>query len=151
MFRGSSYHTIDVKGRIMLPPRFRDIIKVSDSDAVMITGMDGGLVGYPMFAWKKIEEKFESLSRTSDPLRRFRRFFIGNASKCTLDKQGRILIPQTLRDYAGLENREKETVLVGVLKNFEIWSKSRLEEQNALIDADKQKEEVLEEIANLGL
>jgi MraZ protein len=148
MFRGSSYHTIDAKGRIMLPPRFRDIIKVSDSDAVMITGMDGGLVGYPLFAWKKIEEKFEALSRTSDPLRRFRRFFIGNASKCTLDKQGRILIPQTLRDYAGLE---KETVLVGVLKNFEIWSKSRLEEQNALIEGDMQKEEVREDIANLGL
>jgi MraZ protein len=104
-----------------------------------------------MFTWKKIEEKFESLSRTSDPLRRFRRFFIGNASKCTLDKQGRILIPQTLRDYAALENLEKETVLVGVLKNFEIWSKSRLEEQNALIDVDKQKEEVREDIANLGL
>jgi MraZ protein len=148
MFRGSSYHTIDAKGRIMLPPRFRDIIRLSDINAVMITGMDGGLVAYTLYAWKDIEAKFEALSKTSDPMRRFRRFFIGHASKCALDKQGRILIPQTLRDYAGLE---KETVLVGVLKNFEIWSKSRLEEQNALIDADMQKEDVRDEIANLGL
>jgi MraZ protein len=148
MFRGSSYHTIDAKGRIMLPPRFRDIIHVSDVDAVMLTRMDGGLTAYTFDVWKKIEAKFEALSETSDYIRRFRRIFIGNASKCTLDKQGRILIPQPLRDYAGLE---KETLLVGVLKNFEIWNKDRFEEQDALLEADMQKEDVRDEIARLGL
>ena len=148
MFRGSSYHTIDAKGRIMLPPRFRDAIRLSDVDAVMVTGMDQGLVAYTFDVWRDIEKKFEALSETSSHIRRFRRFFIGNASKCTLDKQGRILVPQTLRDYGGLE---KETVLVGVLKNFEIWSKSRFEEQNALMEADMQKEDVSQEIALLGL
>ncbi|MDJ0781679.1 MAG: division/cell wall cluster transcriptional repressor MraZ [Desulfosarcinaceae bacterium] len=148
MFRGSSYHTIDAKGRIMLPPRFRDIIRLSDVEAVMVTGVDNGLAAYPFDVWRGIEAKFEALTETSVQLRRFRRMFIGNASKCALDKQGRILIPQTLRDYGGLA---KETVLVGVLKHFEIWSRSRLEEQNALVDEDMQKEEVRLEIARLGL
>ena len=148
MFRGSSYHTIDAKGRIMLPPRFRDIIRLSDAEAVMVTGMDNGLSAYPFDVWREIEKKFEKLSETSIYIRRFRRVFIGNASKCTLDKQGRILLPQPLRDYGGLE---KETVLVGVLKNFEIWSKHRFEEQNALMEDDMQKEEVRQEIARLGL
>lgn len=148
MFRGSSYHTIDAKGRIMLPPRFRDIIRLSDVDAVMVTGMDQGLVAYPFDIWREIESKFGSLSETGSAMRRFRRTFIGSASKCPLDKQGRILIPQTLRDYGDLE---KETVLVGVLKNFEIWSKPRFEEQNALMEEDMQKEDVRQEIARLGL
>jgi MraZ protein len=148
MFRGSSYHTIDAKGRIMLPPRFRDIIRLSDVEAVMVTGMDSGLAAYPFDVWREIEKRFETLSETSSYIRRFRRVFIGKASKCSLDKQGRILIPQPLRDYGGLE---KETVLVGVLKNFEIWSKSRFEEQDALMEEDLQKEEVRQEIARLGL
>jgi MraZ protein len=132
----------------MLPPRFRDIIRLSDVEAVMVTVMDGGLTAHTLDAWRKNEAKFEALTETSDALRRFRRFYIGNACKCVLDRQGRILIPQTLRDYAGLE---KETVLVGVLKNFEIWSKDRYEEQKALMEADNQKEDVRDEIARLGL
>lgn len=148
MFRGSSFHTIDAKGRIMLPPRFRDVIKASGTNAVMVTVMDNGLSAYPFDVWNKIEENFNSLSVTSDYMRRFRRVFIGSASECILDKQGRILIPQTLRAYGNLE---KETVLVGVLKNFEIWSRTRYEEQNALMEDDLQKEDVRQEIAQLGL
>lgn len=148
MFKGSSFHTIDAKGRIMLPPRFRDVIKASGNNAVMVTVMDKGLPAYPFDVWNKIVENFNSLSVTSDYMRRFRRIFIGSAAECTLDKQGRILLPQTLRAYGNLE---KETVLVGVLKNFEIWSRTRFEEQNALMEDDLQKEDVRQEIAQLGL
>jgi MraZ protein len=148
MLKGSSYYTIDAKGRIMLPPRFRSFIHGTGVDHVIVTGLDGGLVAYPIHIWLEKEAKFEALTKTTDYMRRFRRFFIGNASKCTLDKQGRILIPQTLRDYADLK---KEAVLVGVSKHFEIWSKSRFEEQITLLETDMQKEEVREEIANLGL
>jgi MraZ protein len=148
MFEGSSYYTIDAKGRMMLPPQFRSAIQGTGIDHVIVTGLDGGLVAYTHNIWLEKQAIFDGLTKTSDHMRRFRRLFIGNASKCTLDKQGRILIPQTLRDYADLK---KETVLVGVNKHFEIWSKSRFEEQAALFEKDMQKEEVQEEIANLGL
>jgi MraZ protein len=148
VFRGSSNHTIDVKGRIIIPARFRDMIKVNGEEGVVITRMDECLKAYPYNAWTEIEKKILSLSVKSDAMRRFRRVFVGGAFECTCDKQGRVLIPPTLREYANLE---KEIVLVGVLDHFEIWSRDRWETENSRLDEDLKKEEVRLEIAELGL
>ncbi len=148
MFRGSSFHTIDDKGRIIIPARFRNIIKADDSNGVMISRMDKGLVAYTFEEWRKIESRILSLAEKSSSMRRFRRVFIGGAFECKCDKQDRILIPPTLRQYAELD---REIVLVGVLDHFEIWSRENWEQENSHMEVDMKEEEVRNEIARLGL
>jgi MraZ protein len=120
MFRGRSIHTLDAKGRIRIPVRFRDILKARYEDRLVITNLDRCLVAYPLPEWEIIEEKLGSLSLVRQDVKAFQRFFISGASECNFDKQGRVLIPQTLRDHASLE---REVVLAGMLRSFEIWSK----------------------------
>lgn len=147
-FRGSSFHTIDSKGRIIIPARFRETIKDGDKPGVMVSKMDLGLFAYTFGQWREIEEKILSLAEKSDNLRRFRRVFIGGAFECLCDKQDRILIPPSLRDYAELD---REIVLVGVLDHFEIWSRENWEKENSTLEKDMKKEAVRNEIAKLGL
>jgi MraZ protein len=148
MFRGSSNHTIDPKGRIIIPARFRDTIKSNGGNGVMVTVMDNCLFAYTFDAWFKLEEKILSLKTTDAQMRRFRRVIIGQASECNCDRQDRILIPPTLRQYAKLE---KEIVLVGVLKHFEIWSKDQWVIENEVCETDMLKEDLSADIAELGL
>lgn len=77
MLRGSSYHTIDAKGRVIIPARFRDTIKIENRKGVMVTTFDDALVAYPYDEWENVENKILSLAKTSDTMRRFRRVFIG--------------------------------------------------------------------------
>ncbi len=148
MFRGSSFHTIDSKGRIIIPARFRDVIKAQGSNGVMVSRMDGALVAYPYDEWRKIENRILLLAEKSENMRRFRRVFIGGAFECSCDKQDRILIPQNLRHYAEID---KEIVLVGVLDHFEIWSRKNWDRENIHLEKDMKKEDVRNEIAKLGL
>jgi len=148
MFRGLSLHTLDPKGRIIIPARFRDIIKV-DGSGVMLTLMDGAVWVYTYTEWQNVESKVLAREKTSEYLRRFRRFFIGSAADCKCDKQGRILIPQSLRSAAELD---REIMLVGNLTHFEIWDKNKYEAEGQRFFAeDVNKEEVRNEIAELGL
>ncbi len=148
MFRGSSFNTIDSKGRIIIPARFRDVIKAGGGDGVIVTRLDKALFAYTFDQWSKIESKVLAISETSEYMRRFRRVFIGGASDCNCDKQGRILIPPVLRQYAELE---KEIVLVGQIVHFEIWSKENYEQEVVQMEEDMKKEDVSNEIAKLGL
>ncbi len=148
MFRGSSFHTIDQKGRIIIPSRFRDIIKAGGGDGIMITRMDMCLFAYTYDQWSKVEQKILTLSEKSENMRRFRRVFVGGAFDCSCDKQNRSLIPPSLRQYAGFE---KEIVLVGVLDYFEIWSRENWEKENSQMELDMTNEDVRNEIARLGL
>lgn len=148
MFRASSFHTIDSKGRLIVPARFRELIKNGDTAEVMLTKLDGGLMAYPMQRWLEIEGKILALEKKSATMRRFRRVFVGGAAECPCDKQDRILIPPLLRDYAGLE---KEIVIVGALDHFEIWSKQYWERENSDLEKDMQQEGVRSEIAEIGL
>ncbi|UCG20295.1 MAG: division/cell wall cluster transcriptional repressor MraZ [Deltaproteobacteria bacterium] len=120
MFRGRSIHTLDAKGRIRIPTRFRDILKTRYEDRFVITNLDRCLVAYPLQEWEIIEEKLGSLSLVRQDVKAFQRFFISGATECNFDKQGRILIPQTLREHASLD---REVVLAGMLRSFEVWSK----------------------------
>ncbi len=148
MFRGSSFHTIDPKGRVIIPARFRDVLRAGGGDGIMLSRMDSSLFAYTFEEWKKIEDKILAMAEKSEAMRRFRRVFIGGAFECNCDKQGRILIPPTLRHYAGVE---KEIVLVGVLDHFEVWSRENWEAENLRLEEDMMGEGVRNEIAKLGL
>jgi MraZ protein len=106
------------------------------------------LVAYPFEAWRAIEERILSLAEKSENMRRFRRVFIGGAFACECDRQKRILVPPSLREYAQLE---REIVLAGVLDHFEIWSRQNWERENQAMEQDMQQEAVRNEIARLGL
>ncbi len=147
MFRSSSFHTIDPKGRIIIPSRFKNVLRAdNDEYGVMVSNMDGGLYGYTFSEWKNLEKRI--LTAKSKHMLQFKRFFLGNACHCLCDKQDRILIPQNLREYATLE---KDIVLVGVLDHFEIWSREKWDQENLKMEQELKKEEVREEIASLGL
>ena len=148
MFRGSSFHTIDAKGRVIIPTRFRDVIRADGADGLMISRMDSCLVGFTFNEWRNIESKILAMAEKNDNMRRFRRVFIGGSFECSCDKQDRILVPPSLRQYAELE---KEIVLVGVLDHFEIWSRDNFDKETMVLEKDMKKEEVRNEIARLGI
>jgi MraZ protein len=146
MFRGRHEHTIDPKGRVSIPAKFREFLTKKFDERLVITNFDGCLVAYPYEEWIRLEEKASSLSMVKKETRSFMRFFFSSAIECILDKQGRILIPQTLREYADLE---KEVVLVGQLRKIEIWSKERWNDQ--ILRAHENFDQISEVLSELGL
>ncbi len=139
-FKGEYSHSVDTKGRIIVPAKFRD--KLGET-FVATKGLDGCLFVYPNDEWEDIENRFREIPRTTKDAREFSRFFFAGAADCEIDKQGRTLIPANLREYAGLD---KEVVLVGVLNRIEIWSADRWQE-TGYDDMD----EIAEHMAELGL
>ena len=133
---------------MIIPSRFRDVIQAGGEEALMMTSMDGALVAYPLSEWRNIENRIMALAEKSEAMRRFRRVFVGGAFECTYDKQGRVLVPPSLREQARLE---KEIVLVGVLDHFEIWAQDKWEKEKQRMEIDMQNEEVRNEISRLGL
>lgn len=125
MFMSEYQHNIDAKGRLFIPARFREGL----GDSFIITkGLDGCLFVYTREEWDALEQKLKSLPFTKGDARAFVRIFFSGAAICEVDKQGRILIPGNLREYAGLE---KDAVIIGVSTRAEIWSKARWDEYNA--------------------
>ena len=118
MFMGEYSHSIDAKGRLIMPAKYREQL---GSEFVVTKGLDGCLFVYPQEEWQSIETKFREVPLTTKDARKFSRFFFAGAAACEIDKQGRILLPSVLREFAGLE---KDVVLVGVLNRIEIWDKT---------------------------
>lgn len=146
MFRGRSIHTLDAKGRIRIPTRFRDTLKARYDDRLVITNLDRCLIAFPLQEWEIIEEKLGSLSLVRQDVKAFQRFFISGATECSFDKQGRILIPQTLREHASLE---REVVLAGMLRSFEVWGKDLWDEE--IKRAHDNFAEITTTLAELGI
>lgn len=117
MFMGEYQHSIDEKGRLTIPAKFRDAL---GSTFVVTRGLDNCLFVYPMEEWSVLEQKLKSLPLMKSDARAFTRFFFSGATECELDKQGRVNIPNTLVDYAKLA---KDCVVLGVSNRVEIWSK----------------------------
>ena len=141
MFMGEYNHTIDAKGRLIVPSKFRELL---GEEFVITKGLDGCLFMYSSEEWKNIEVKFREISQFSKDARKFARFFFASAAVCEMDKQGRVLISAVLREFAGIE---KEVVLAGVVNRIEIWSKDRWQETSEYDDV----EEVAEHMASLGI
>ncbi|HAU84274.1 MAG TPA: division/cell wall cluster transcriptional repressor MraZ [Lachnospiraceae bacterium] len=140
MFMGEYDHTIDAKGRIIMPSKFRTDL---GEQFVITMGLDGCLFVYPNEEWMKFVEELKKLPGSREA-RQLQRYFMAGAIACEVDKQGRVLIPSKLREHACLE---KEVVFVGVLSKIEIWSKERWEENNTYGNMD----EIADHMSSFGL
>ena len=140
MFMGTFEHGLDAKGRVIIPAKLRDNL----GDSFVVTkGLDGCLFTYPLDEWGKLAEQLKELPGNAQG-RKLQRHFLANAAVCESDKQGRVLIPSVLREYAGLS---KDVIFTGLMNKIEIWDKEKYEAQNS----DEDIEEAVEQMADIGL
>lgn len=144
MFRGRFEHLIDSKGRLSIPSKFRETLNERYDSRIVITTYDNCLIAYPFAEWQVLEEKVALMPEFKKDTKAFLRFFYSSAADCAIDKLGRILVPQALRDYARLE---KDVILIGALKHVEIWSKTLWEQA----EAQASQEEIVNTLERLGL
>lgn len=129
MFRGSATLNLDSKGRLAVPTRHRDFLQSYCSGRLIVTADPSKcLLLYPLPDWEPIEKKLNSLSSFNPQTRSLQRLLVGNASDVELDSAGRILVPTSLRQFAGLE---KSVVLAGQGNKFEVWDEEKWNQQNA--------------------
>jgi MraZ protein len=136
MFRGHFEHAIDAKGRTSLPARFRDALEVPSGDVALILTpalFDPCLHCYPLKAWEELEAKIAALPQFEPNVVAFRRKYLSAAVECELDKQGRILVPPSLREHADLH---KEVLWAGMGATAELWSKERWKAAQTMSDAE---------------
>ena len=121
MFYGEHEHTIDRKGRLIIPSHFRQVMKERYVEKFVITrGLDKCLFLFPEDEWRAQESRFRALSFTKQEARRFNRFYFAGAAELNCDRQGRVLIPPYLKEFAGIK---RDIILVGVSNRIEIWDK----------------------------
>lgn len=143
MFYGEYRHSLDQKGRVIIPSKFREGL----GDRFILTkGLEECLFAYSSEEWNNLELKLKSLPFTDKNVRAFVRFFFSGATECELDKQGRILIPQNLREYAKLE---RDVYIIGVSTRVEIWDKERWEKYCS--PENISPDEIAEKMSILGI
>ena len=122
MFRGSFEHTLDTKGRLSIPSKFREMLLGKADDRLIITNfvLEGTrcLDVYPLDEWLRFEEEIRKKPKFERRMIAFQNYYLGGASECVVDKQGRILVPPRLRQYA---NRKRDVVWVSALDKFRVW------------------------------
>ena len=141
MLIGEYEHSLDAKGRLIMPSKLREDI---GEKFIITKGLDGCLFAFSIEEWKIFEQKLRSLPISNKDARAFSRFFFAGAIDCEIDKQGRFLISSNLRDFAELT---KEVVIIGMDSRIEIWSKEKWEEYNASQDS----EDIAEKMTFLGI
>jgi MraZ protein len=144
VFRGRFHHNIDTKGRLNFPAKFRDVLSSSYEDKLIIVKYSQCLRAYPLSEWITFE-KSKSQQYRNEAQEDTLRMVLSSLAECGFDKQGRILIPQNLRDYAVLS---KEVVLIGMFKKIEIWDKGRLNDHEARV---QESQDLGEALTQLGL
>ncbi len=143
MFTGEYQHTLDSKGRVIIPSRLRDGL----GDSFVITrGLDQCLFVYPSSEWVRLEQKMKQLPFTKKDSRAFTRLFFSGAMEVEADKQGRVLIPQNLREYAGIE---KDVMFIGVSNRVEVWSEDAW--RNYFGEANDNYEELAEKLVDFDI
>ena len=143
MFMGEFQHSIDAKGRLIVPSKLRE--KLGEK-FVVTRGLDGCLFGYPLSEWEKLEEKLNEMPLAKKDARTFVRFFYSAATECEIDKQDRINIPVTLRNHADLT---KSCVIIGVSNRIEIWDETRWQAFSE--EAEENFDEIAETMIDFGL
>jgi len=144
MFKGRFEHLIDSKGRLSIPSKFRETLNERYDSRLVVTTYDSCLIAYPLAEWQKLEEKISQLPEFKKDTKAFLRFFYSSATDCAIDKLGRILLPQTLRDYAKLD---KDVILIGAFRHMEIWSKPLWD----AAEAQASQEDIVNTLERLGL
>ena len=143
MLIGEYEHSLDAKGRLIMPAKLREDI----GDKFIITkGLDGCLFGFSQKEWDNFEEKLKTLPLTNKNARDFVRFFLSGAIECEIDKQGRFLISSNLREYAELD---KEVMITGVGTRIEIWDRDKWKKYNS--EENLSADQIAENMANLGM
>ncbi len=143
MFLGEYLHNIDSKGRLTLPAKFRGELA---KGVVVTRGLDGCLFVHPVDEWQELARKINSLPLTRKDARTLARLIYSGASDCTPDKQGRILLPSYLREFAGVDG---ETVIIGLHNHLEIWSPQRWERVKR--EVEEEGDIIAEKLAELGI
>jgi len=143
MLIGEYEHSMDTKGRLIMPAKLKEDI---GEKFVVTKGLDGCLFVYSQSEWKNFEEKLRTFPLANKDSRALMRFFLAGAMECEIDKQGRFLITSNLREFAELE---KEVVIIGVLTKIEIWSKEKWLKYST--DANVTADEIAEKMSNLGI
>ena len=143
MLIGEYEHSLDAKGRLIMPAKLRDDI---GEKFIITKGLDGCLFGFSQNEWTNFEEKLKKLPLTNKNARDFVRFFLSGAIECEIDKQGRFLIASNLREYATME---KEVVIIGVGTRIEIWNKDKWKTYNS--DENISADEIAENMTMLGI
>jgi MraZ protein len=147
VFLGTFHHALDSKGRLSIPVKFREILNTESNGTIIITtDLDHCLAAYPTPEWQSFMEKAKKLPTMDKGVRRFFRFLFSSASECFLDKQGRVLIPPNLREYAGLNGN---AVVVGGGSKFEVWNPGKWEESEALVSENATQ--IQDTLAELGM
>jgi MraZ protein len=146
VFRGRFEHTIDEKGRLSIPSKFRELLSAKGENELVLTDFDSCLTAYPKDEWRVLEEKMKQLSMIQKDVRNFLRLFYSSATEVPLDPQGRILIPPQMRERAQLD---REVVLLGLLNKIEIWDKESWEDFMARSAGTF--EEVASKLVELGI
>lgn len=151
MFLGTYEHRLDTKGRISLPARFREVLSAEgDGRLVITTNVDPGarcLVAYPMAEWQVFQDRIAQLPQFDENVIRLKRLHVAGASECALDRQGRIQLPASLRDYAGC--KEGAVIFAGVGASLEIWDRALWEQERERAKACLPQ--INETLARLGL
>ena len=142
MFVGEFSHTIDDKGRLTIPAKFRDEL---EGGVVITRGLDGCLWAYPRYEWEKLAEKISQQPSTNRAVRNFVRFMFSSAFDSIPDRQGRVIIPQNLRDYAGIES---EATVIGVMNRVEIWKPATWTDVFSKVEEDP--EAIVAQLHELG-
>jgi len=140
---GEYQHTIDAKGRLIMPARFREEL---GETFIVTRGLDRCLFVYPMDEWRTLENKLKSLPMTQANARAFVRFLFSGATECTLDRQGRILLPSHLREHAGIT---KDVMIIGVSTRVEIWAREQW--QAYVEEAEVSYDQIAETLVDLGI
>lgn len=143
MFMGEYLHALDAKGRLIMPARFREEL---GEKFIITRGLDHCLFVYPIDEWRVLEEKVKALPTAKADVRAFVRMLFSGAVEAELDSQGRVLVPQNLREHAAID---KELYVIGVSTRIEIWGKERWE--NYAAEAEESYEEIAESIVSLGI
>jgi MraZ protein len=122
VFRGRYDHTIDPKGRLSIPARYRDELAARNTTTLVLSEGDHCVSAYPLDEWEKLEESLRQQSSFLPERRNVVRLMVASAKECPVDRAGRTLVPPELREFAGLR---KDVVVAGSLEFFEIWSRDR--------------------------
>jgi MraZ protein len=147
MFRGRYEHTIDAKGRTSLPARYRDALDAGGERRIVLTSaLDPCLVAYAMPEWTAFEERLAKLPQFDRAVQKLKRIYVSGAVECEVDDSGRVLVPPTLREYAGLE---KEVLWAGSGKYAELWDKARWRDHFETTDDERRV--IGTRLAELGL